>query len=180
MPAVIVKFVRKRTRFPKSIYYRLAFLAVPSQVAILHRLNEIPPLTLECSIRPGTATSGDYFVAPTPYSDIRFPPTEPIPTGIEDGRHGASLAGLSTGAVTNAEKSSVVRTAPSSISIRCGSSRPRRRRYIRREAGSWRRSYLKILWRSRKHSGRLLWGCCRHIYLLINCYLICRYSNHGL
>ena len=107
MPAVIVKFVRKRTRFPKSIYYRLAFLAVPSQVAILHRLNEILPLTLECSIRPGTATSGNYFVAPTPYSDIRFPPTEPIPTGIEDGRHWAQLAGLSTGAMTNAEQSSI-------------------------------------------------------------------------
>ena len=38
---------------------------------------------------------------------MRFPPTEPIPTGIEDGRPGAQLAGLSTGAMTNAKKASV-------------------------------------------------------------------------
>jgi len=38
---------------------------------------------------------------------MRFPPTEPIPTGIEDGRHGAQLAGLSTGAMTSAEQSGV-------------------------------------------------------------------------
>jgi hypothetical protein len=85
----------------------LAVLAVFSQVAILHRLNEILSSTLEYSIRPGAATSDDYFAAPILYADIRFSPTEPIPTGIEDGRHGAQLADLSIGAMTNAEKSSV-------------------------------------------------------------------------